>query len=300
MLDTHQLNIFLVAAETLNFSRAAERLHLSQPSITQHIRSLEVHFGLPLFIRSGHRLALTEAGSALVPLAREMVMLSVRTDEIIGSLKGEVHGELIVGCSTTPGKYILPRILSNFMKKYPRVSATCTISSRRNAVQMLCDGKVHIAFAGVPEFNPDIEFRKFISEPVVLIASKDHPWAEKGEIEPINLMEGSFIFREPDSGTYCVIKNGLAQIGMRIDDLNRVLTLGNSEAIAVAVQEGIGVGFVTKIVLHQMALSGVKTIHVKGLNLFQDIYIGQNWRRPATSAQIAFWNFVSDFQYLIG
>jgi DNA-binding transcriptional LysR family regulator len=297
LLDTHQLNIFLVAAETLNFSRTAERLHMTQPSITQHIHALEARFGLPLFIRSGHRLALTQAGLALVPLAKEMVVLSVRTDEVMESLKGEVNGELIVGCSTTPGRYILPLILSNFMKKYPRVSATCAVTNRRNAVQMLCDGHVHVAFAGVPESNSDVEFRKFICEPVVLIAPLSHSWSEKGEIDPEELFGGAFIFREQDSGTYCVVKTGLASTGIQIGDLRRVLTLGSSEAITYAVQEGIGVGFVTQIVLSQMSVKNIRVIKIKGIDLHQDIYIGQSWRRPATSAQTAFWDFVKDFQY---
>ena len=86
MLDAHQLNVFLIAAETLNFTQAAVRLHMSQPSVSQHIFSLEQHFEQPLFIRSGRNVQLTDAGVALVPLARELVARSVHIEEMMKSL----------------------------------------------------------------------------------------------------------------------------------------------------------------------------------------------------------------------
>ena len=97
MLDAHQLNVFLVAAETLNFTLAARRLHMSQPSVSQHIQSLEQYFDQSLFIRSGRTLQLTDAGEALVPLAQDMVNRSIRIEETIKSLQDEVYGHLLVG-----------------------------------------------------------------------------------------------------------------------------------------------------------------------------------------------------------
>ena len=122
MLDVHQLNVFLAAAEALNFTQAAQRLHMTQPSVSQHIQALERHFDLPLFIRSGRSLELTDAGLALAPLARDAVSLSIRIDETMESLKGDIYGHLIVGCTTTPGKYILPQVLAQFHRKFPQVA----------------------------------------------------------------------------------------------------------------------------------------------------------------------------------
>jgi DNA-binding transcriptional LysR family regulator len=115
MLDVHQLNVFLVAAEALSFTQAAKRLHMTQPSVSQHIQSLESLFGMQLFIRSGRNLILTDGGLALVPLAREAVALSQRIEETMESLKGQIHGHLVIGCSTTPGKYIFPRSWQSFI-----------------------------------------------------------------------------------------------------------------------------------------------------------------------------------------
>jgi DNA-binding transcriptional LysR family regulator len=296
MLDTHQLNVFLVAAETLNFSKAGLRLHMTQPSVTQHIQSLESHFGTRLFVRSGHHLSLTEAGASLLPLAREMVTLSIRTDEIMESLKGEVHGHLMVGCSTTPGKYVLPVILADFMQKYPRVRATCQVTSRKNALRMLSDGIVQLALASTFIDDRDMQFQKFISDRIVLITPLSHPWAEKRCIDLADLSNASFIMREEESGTYTVVREGLAARGYNIENFQKVLTLGNSEAIAMAVQEGIGVAFISQMVVDRIVHGKVAQVEVNGLELYQDIYLGHHWRHPATSAQLAFWNYVNDPQ----
>ena len=150
MLDTHQLNVFLIAADTLNFTQAARLLHMSQPSVSQHIQTLEQSFGHPLFVRLGRRIELTDAGRALVPLAREMVRRSIQIEETMKSLEGEVHGHLLVGCSTTPGKYILPQLLARFHHLNPKVRVSCTVAAQGEVFRMLCDGEVHVAMISEP------------------------------------------------------------------------------------------------------------------------------------------------------
>lgn len=294
MLDAHQMNVFLAAAKTLNFTTAARQLNMTQPSVSQHIHALEQHFGTSLFTRSGRNLSLTDAGLALLPLAQRMVSLSVQIDETMESLKGEVHGHLLVGCTTTPGRYILPSLLANFLRRYPRVEATCHVTTRRNAVEMLREGELHVALAGVNEFSRDVEFRNLYSEPVVFIVPRDHPWAECDFIEPQALFEANFILREEGSGTRAVVAEGLAQAGISLDDFQPVLTLGSSEAIALSVQEGIGVGFVSQMVVTRLVQEGVTVVRIAGLDLEQKIYMGRHARHPATNALQAFWSFVFD------
>ncbi len=294
MLDAHQLNVFLTAAKTLNFTAAARLLHMTQPSVSQHIQALEQHFDTSLFFRSGRHLRLTDAGAALLPLAQEMVSISEHIEEKMDSLRGEVHGHLMVGCSTTVGKYVLPFILAAFLRQYPHVEASCFVTPRMAAVQMLCEGEVHIALASSREFCKDVEFQKFIEDEVVLIADLDHPWAARSAIEPEDLLTAQFILREPGSGTKEVLDAGLQSLGMTLDQLDTKLTLGNSEAIALAVQEGIGVGFVSRMVVNRLVMNKVAIVPIAGLSLKQDIFIGQHTGRPGTTAQTAFWRFVTD------
>jgi DNA-binding transcriptional LysR family regulator len=295
MLDTHRLRIFLIAADTLNFSSAAKRLHLSQPSVSQHIQLLEQQIGSELFVRSGRRLCLTEAGAVLVPMAEKMVAMAMHTQEVMTNLKGEVHGHLHVGCSTTPGKYILPKLLSNFIHRYPQVHATCQVHSRQEALTQLSQGKIHLALASTHEFDKDCEFHKLYEDRIVLIAPLTHPWANKGNAQIEDLLKARLILREEDSGTYQVVKRGLEKSGVRLEELQPVLTLSNAEATALAVQEGLGVGFVSEIVVERLVPEKVAIIQIEELRdkFHQDIYIGQNMLQPTTIAQKAFWDFVT-------
>lgn len=293
MLDTHQLNVFLVAADTLNFTQAARLLHMSQPSVSQHIQSLEQSFGQPLFIRAGRHMELTAAGHALVPLARDIVERSHLIEETMKSLEGEVHGHLQVGCSTTPGKYILPQLLANFHHDHPLVNVSCHVTSQGKAMEMLCDGEVHIAMVSEPHMScRTADTRRFMVDPVILIAPLDHPWAKRKEIDPQELYGGSFILREEGSGTQMALNLGLASVGVSIEELKTLLVLGSSEAIALSVKEGIGVGFVSQIVVTQLVAGQVAIIKVRGLEIVREIFIGTQRRKPETAAQKAFWSFI--------
>lgn len=297
MLDPHQLRIFLAAAETLNFTRAANQLHMSQPSVTQHIKLLESHFEAPLFIRQGNRLLLSEAGHALVPLARNLVSLSLETDKKMDVLRRQVHGQLILACSTTPGKYVLPVHLAEFMAKHPNVQARCEIHPRHKALELLEQGLVHVAFSNsLDEFHENIEFKKFITDPVVLIAPKDHHLAGQRIINPEQLLSERFIMREEVSGTYRSVKAELAGVGINICDLETVLTVGNSEAIAIAVQKGIGLGFVSQMVVDHLVQGKVAQIKINNVEIVQQVYLARHRLQRFGSLQNAFWEFDSRFE----
>ena len=294
MLDVHQLNVFVAAAEALNFTQAAQQLHMTQPSVSQHIQGLERHFDALLFLRNGRNLELTDAGMALLPLAKEAVLLSTRIDETMASLKGGLHGHLIVGCSTTPGKYILPHILALFHHKYPQVRVTCQVSPQVDALQNLEDGNAHFALFSLPhEGFRDIEAITYICDPIILIAPMNHPWAQRGEIDAQELIEGDYIMRESSSGTVNAVREALAKHDISFSDLRILITLGNAEAIAMAVQEGIGVGFVSKLVIDRLCRGMVAEVRIRDVDICRQIYIGRNSRRLATNAQKAFWEFLT-------
>ena len=294
MLDAHQLNVFLTAAKTLNFTAAAQQLHMTQPSVSQHVQSLEHHFDTPLFLRTGRRLSLTDAGEALVPMAQKMVSISQRIDETMESLKGEIYGHLLVGCSTTVGKYILPFLLAGFLRDYPRVQASCYVASRPVALQMLSNGDIHLALGSAREFGKDVKYHSLIKDPIVLATPLHHPWAQRNWIEPEELLDADFIMREEGSGTRTVAAEGLARLGLSLEQLHTVLTLGNPEAVALAVQEGIGVGFLSQMLLSRLVPDRVATVNVRGLCLHQEVFIGRHIDHPETKVQAAFWDFVTD------
>lgn len=131
-----------------------------------------------------------------------------------------------------------------------------------------------------------------MADPVILIAPADHPWSRRGEITTGELFEADYILREPESGTYQAVHDALAGIGLDIKDLKTLLTLGNSEAIALSVQEGLVAGFVSQIVVTKLKPGRVEPIRIKELEIQRDIQIGRNTRRQATTAQDSFLEFI--------
>jgi DNA-binding transcriptional LysR family regulator len=295
VLDAHQLNVFLTAAETLNFTEAARLLNMTQPSVSQHIQTLEQHFQSPLFNRAGRQLTLTDAGLTLLPLARQMVRLSVRIDETMASLQGAVYGNLRIACSTTSGKYILPALLSTFLQRHPRVQTGCQVYSQKQAIEELREGHVHLALACLQDCEQrDLDARLFYTDPVVLLAPEGHWLARQTSIEPHDLLDARMIMREDGSATNGLVRRGLLGAGIDPDDLDVVLTLGNSEAIALAVQEGLGAGFVSQFIADRLVRERVQVVPVRGLALYQDVHLIQSRRHPPTKAQTAFWQFFAD------
>lgn len=293
MLDIHQLHIFLTAAETLSFTRTAQRLHLTQPSVSQHIQALERHFGCQLFVRNGRNLELTEAGLKLASLAQEAVLLSARIESEMASLQKGVVGHLLIGCCTTPGKYILPKLLTSFHDRYPRVQVTCNVLHQREALKLLLEGRLHFTLTSlIEEITPELESVRLICDRLVLIAPLHHPWAESGEISPDQLVKGRFILREEGSGSYDAIRKALNEVDISIYDLPTILTLGNSEAVALTVREGLGVGFVSEKILEAFGMDGLAIVNIKGLDIQRDIYISRNKRQPASIPQTTFWSYL--------
>ena len=181
MYDPRQLQVFVIAAETLNFSATAKKLHLSQPAVTQNIQQLELQVGDQLFLRNKRSLSLTSSGIALLPMARQLLNMHSRVESMMDDVNGKVFGDLIIACTTTPGKYVLPILLANFMRLHPRVRAVCNVTTRAQAMNQLAAGQVHLAFSSrSDEFDHNVEFLKFLSDPVHLSVPLEHELARQG------------------------------------------------------------------------------------------------------------------------
>jgi DNA-binding transcriptional LysR family regulator len=293
MLNIHELQVFMAAAETENFSEAGRQLSISQPAVSMQIRALETRLGMELFHRSGRHIALTEAGRALIPMARDLVDRAIQIEEAMASMQGDVVGLLKLACSTTAGKYVLPKLFSGLRERYPQIEVFCHVTSRAIALQMLREGEVHIALTSLREPYKDIEYRPFLSDRIVLIVPPDHRWV-RGDtvITPPDLTGENFILREKGSGTYEALKEALVWHDLSLDHLNTVMVLGNSEAIRMAVQEGVGIAFVSMMVAYEAVQAGtLATVDVEGLELANTLYMAYHTDRPATRAQSAFWDF---------
>lgn len=293
MVEVRELRVFVAAAEEENFSAAARKLHLSQPAVSFQIQNLEQRLNVQLFQRNGRRIVLTEAGRELLPLAREMVNLATRIEETMCAEQGIVKGNVIIGCSTSPGKYVLPHLIGAFRQKYPEAYLSVQVMTRQEVEDQLLAKQVHIGVLGLPARSKDLECFPFFVDELVLIVPTDHPWAARGTIAPKELYQADWIMRESVAATRQSVDTILNEHGVRVSDLRVTMELGSVEAIEAAVEAGYGVSFVSRVAVRRgLELGKIKVVRVKGLHLQRQIYLARNKLRTCTCAQLKFREFI--------
>jgi DNA-binding transcriptional LysR family regulator len=290
MLDAHQLNIFLTAADTLNFTQAAERLHMSQPSVSQHIRTLEKHFDEDLFIRQGRSLILSDAGRILIPLARQFVRQSTRINEAMSSLKGHIKGRISVGCNALSGGYVLPVYFTQFHKLYPEVTISCQTNMVDSPLGALRNGNLHFLFTNQNIVEPCYDVKNLLVEEIVLITPLDHPWAKRDEIDVEELFEEKYILPAENTLIYEKVNSALAVNNFSLLQMNSFLTLSNTEAITLSVGKGLAVSFCSKIIAK--TFGKVAIVPIKGIDIKFDLSIMRDRTQLSTAARDAFWEYI--------
>ncbi|MFN2146300.1 MAG: selenium metabolism-associated LysR family transcriptional regulator [Anaerolineales bacterium] len=296
MLDLTKLQAFVHVAETLNFSEAAKRLNLSQPTVSHHIKSLEIDLGVVLFDRSTTKLTLTDAGRVLQPWAYKLLRSSNEVREMMASLDQQVVGELRIACSTTSGKYILPKLAARFRQRFPGIKVIILACTAPNVIPGLLEGEANLGVLSYETVDASMDVTEFFDDSIILIVPKGHPWAYHSHIEPADLLDEPIIIREPTSGTRKVMLESLSKFDITLEDLNIFLELGNAEAIVETVAGGYGVSFVSRLAAHYpLQLGSVVEVPVEGLSLKRKIYMVRNKiESPNHHPQEVFWSFVHD------
>jgi len=293
MLNLESLNVFLAIADHGSFSEAGRKINKSQPAISQIILGLERQLGTQLFIRQGRTLQLTEPGQVFVPMARELISSCQRIEQTMLSLQDEVIGELTIGCSTASGKYVLPGLIANFRKKFPKVRVNILVNSRDSIIKKLSTGEIVFGASSKQIQHPDLEYQDFFEDLVTLIVPAGHRWAQFRRVLPDDLLDEPMIIREEAAGTREVLIEGLRQHDISPDMLNIAMVLGNTEAIEIAVEEGLGIAFVSRLAAARgLELGRVVEVEVEGMNLTRALYLVRDRRKPLARAHIELWEFI--------
>jgi DNA-binding transcriptional LysR family regulator len=303
MVEVHELQIFIAAAEEENFSAAARKLHLSQPAISFQIQALEQRLNVQLFQRTGRRIALTEAGRDLLPMARELISLSSRIEETMCAQQGIVKGQVHIGCGTSPGKYILPHLIGAFRKRYPDVQFSVDVMDRETVEEKLLSKQIHMGVMGLASKSKELECWPLLTDELILIAAANHPWAACSQIRPEDLKTADWILREGSAATRQFVQAYLTEHGLDVADLNVAMELGSPEAVEAAVEAGHGVSFVSRIAVKRgLELGRIKQVRVSGISVTRQIYLARNRLRTCTCAQLHFREFVDspEGQKIIG
>lgn len=292
MVELSNLHVFLVAAEELNFSKAAKRLHMSQSAVSQNIQAMERAYNTELFIRGGRSVELSEVGHAILPLVREVLLAARLLEDGMQEINNQVGGDLLIGCSTSAGRYLLPILLAEFRNEYPAVHPRVRVIGRDAVVEKLVNRIIPIGVASRQIEHRDIVSVPFFDDRIVLIVHPDHPWADYGHTLPSDLIDQPIVKCEESSGTCETVLDGLKQYQITVDSLNVVMELGSLEAVAMAVERGVGIAFVSEMIAARgLALGRLKRVEVEGMDLRRQIYMARHIGFPFTRAQSLFWDF---------
>ena len=295
MIDLVKLEAFVFAAEHLNFSEAAKQMHLTQPTISHHIKSLEIDMGVELFDRAGHKLHLTETGHLLLPWARKLIRQANEVQDLMASVQGNIVGHLRVACSTTAGKYILPLLAARFRERFAGIQVSILSCTPPHIVPRLLEGEANLGVVSYELCGTGLDCQEFFYDYISLIVPADHPWALRQSIQPEELLRERLLIREPSSGTRRVMLTELAKHDITQDDLKVFMELGNAEAIVHTVAAGYGVSFASYLTTESYLQRGdVVEVPVEGLELRRRIYMVRREIETPNRAQEAFWGFVHD------
>lgn len=284
-----QLRVFEAVGRLKNFTRAAEELHLSQPAVSMQIKQLELNIGLPLFEQMGKKIFLTEAGHEMYRTSRIIDSQLYETEQVLVDMKGFRHGRLMIAVAST-ANYFAPKLYAAFKNKYAAVTLNLDVTNRAGLLAHLELNDVDMVIMGLPPDGIEVEAQAFMDNPLVVMASPEHPLANSKNISMERLQEETFIMREPGSGTRIAMERFFAQQGA---NLTMDMEMSSNEAIKQAVQAGLGLGIVSLHTLEmELEMQRLVVLDVEAFPILRHWYIVHRKGKRLSPLAQAFKEFV--------
>src|SRR5918999_2882610 len=249
-LDPQRLRLIVELRRRGSISAAADACRMGQPSATKHLKTLESAVGEKLVERNGRASRLTEAGEVVAAHAQRVLDTLDAMQEELRALRGAESGTLTLAASTTPGSYVLPAILECFAERHPRVDVDVVIGSSRWVAERVARREVSLGIAGEVEWPDGVTAEPFLDDEVIGIAP---PARLRPRVSAEELAGHTLLVREPGSSTRAVAERYLARVGYRPA---KRWELDSNEAIKRTVRAGLGIGFVSRLVLEEEVQRG--------------------------------------------
>lgn len=285
----HQLKVFEATARHGSFTRAAEELFLTQPTVSMQVKQLTKAIGLPLFEQVGKRLYLTDAGRELFGTCQEIFQKLEQLEMTVADLKGMKQGRLRLAVITTT-KYFMPRLLGPFCQRYPGIDVSLTVTNHERVIERLSNNQDDLyVMSQLPE-HIDIKAHPFLENPLVVVAPRDHPLVKEKRIPLKRLAEEVFIMREPGSGTRGAFQRLLDTQNLTV---KMRLELGSNEAIKQAIAGGLGLSVLSRHTL-MTDNSEVAILDVEGFPIHREWYVAYLAGKQLSVVATTFLEYLQD------
>ena len=275
-----QLRILKAVATEKNFTKAAEVLYLSQPSLSKQIKTLEKNLDILLINRENNKISLTENGKIFLQYSERILALCEESCRALIDLKNGDRGNLTVGASQTIGTYLMPRVLALFAQNYPQIDLKVQVNSTRLIANSVLNREIDIAVVGgeIPdELKKNLTIKQFVEDELSLIISKSHPFAKKKKINKENLYYLNFITLNSNSTIRKFIDNILIQNEIEPKQLKVVMQFNSIEGIKTAVSLGLGAAFVSSSAIEkELELKTIEILKIENIRINRTLSIISN------------------------
>ncbi len=302
-MDFHQLKIFLEIARQKNFTRAAENLFLSQPTVSTHIKKIEEEVGTPLLIRRKKGLELTEAGKILFRYGQQLLETKAEAISAIQEKNRIIKGHLEIAASSVPGAYLLPRLLQSFCRQNSQVTFSLFLRDSRQVLQSIKDYTYDLGFTGELGLREGLGQIRLVEDELILVASPktkipilNQTTFKFPEVILQNCTSLPFLLREPGSATRTVFEEALKNHSMKNIDLNIIGYLEGQEAIKEAAKAGLGLTVISQKAVEDELKSGLlRGYKLKGIPLKRNFYLIFRKQSALTPLSKAFFQFTQEY-----
>ena len=261
-MNIRRLEIFCKVVELSSFTKAAEALVLSQPTVSEHIRALEEVLGEKMIDRLGREVLPTPAGKVFYRYARDIVRMRDEAILALERFKGRLAGQLVLGASTIPGTYILPQITAAFKGIHPAIQITVRIADSAEITRDVAEGDAEAGVIGSVPSDRRLEHREAFSDELVMAVYPEHRWADRSKVTLEEVEGEPFVLREKGSGTRSVTEKILEKHGFNLSQVLAVAEMGSTEAVRQAIKAGIGAAILSRRAIADDLVSG-SLIHVE-------------------------------------
>ncbi len=292
-MDLRALEVFCKIVELRSFSRAAEAVLLTQPTVSGHIKALETELGLRLLDRAGKTVAPTRAGEILYEYARRVLALREEAQQAINEHKGGLTGHLALGGSNIPGAYILPPLVAAFKREHPEVTIALHIGGSRDILRGVIDGTFEVGMVGARFEEGRVRYEPFARDELVLAVPAAHSWAGRSMVRLAELPRQPFIMRERGSGTRKVMERALTGRALDPGNLRVVLEVTGNEAVRQALKAGAGISIISRrAVEDDIRHKAVAALRIHGVRLVRDFFLVTHKSRSRSPLGQAFLSFL--------
>lgn len=261
-MDLHKLRIFAAVARLGSFTRAADALNMTQPTVSQQIAVLESQLGTALIERLPRRIRLTPAGEVLLPYAEQLLALSEAATEATRDAAGVADRTLRLGVGHTLATYMLPDLLRRFRSQYPQHHVRISVGNTAELLDLIAADTVDLVLVGSPAVHVKVEVKPFRHDHLVVIVAADDPWAGREEVTLDEVRGRPLFTREPGSALHATVERLLGPAALEAETC---IQLAETEAIKRCVEAGLGMALIQGIAigrevaagrLHALALAG--------------------------------------------